>query len=129
MHELSITQSLFDLTLREAGRAGAQRVTRLEIRVGALTGIVPDSVRFYFEMLGKGSIAEGAELHFERVMPVARCRQCGAETPLKDSAEDEQPFAYAWLQAFSDTDCPACGAQDFALVGGHEFALVSIEVE
>ncbi|MCZ7542106.1 MAG: hydrogenase maturation nickel metallochaperone HypA [Anaerolineae bacterium] len=128
MHELSVTQSLFDLTLREAAKAGARRVAGLEVRVGALTGIVPDSVAFYFDLLGKGTIAEGAALRFEKVMPVARCRACGAETPLADSGDDA-PFAYAWLRAFGEMTCPACGGDDFELVGGHEFALVSIDVE
>ena len=129
MHELSITQSLFELTLREAERAGAQRVARLDIRVGALTGIVADSVRFYYEMLSKGTLAEGAQLHFERVLPVARCRRCGAETPLHDPDGSEARFAHAWLEAFAALTCPACHADDFELVGGHDFALVSIDVE
>ena len=129
MHELSITQALFDLTLREAQSAGVERVAGLEVRVGTLTGIVPDSVRFYFEILSKGSIAEGAALHFEKVMPTARCRQCGTETPLQDAGVEDPAFAYAWLQEFSEMVCPQCGAQDFELVGGHDFALVSIDVE
>lgn len=131
MHELSITQALVDLTLREAAQAGAQRIARLDLRVGALTGIVPDSVAFYFEILTKDTPAEGAALHFERVMPVARCRQCRAETPIaEDRPDGDAPrFAHAWLQAFAEMTCPACGAQDFELVGGHEFALVSMEVE
>jgi hydrogenase nickel incorporation protein HypA/HybF len=128
VHELSVTQALLDLALHEAEAAGAQRVGALEVRVGALTGIVPDSVAFYFEMLSKGTTAEGAELRFVKVMPSARCRQCGEETTL-DAPDDDTPFAHAWLEAFGSMACAACGSEDFELVGGHDFSLVSLEVE
>jgi hydrogenase nickel incorporation protein HypA/HybF len=128
VHELSVTQALLDLALREAEAAGAKRIGALDVRVGALTGIVPDSVAFYFEMLSKGTTAEDAALRFTKVMPTARCRQCGEETTL-DAPGDDTPFSHAWLETFAGMVCAACGSDDFELVGGHDFSLVSLEVE
>lgn len=129
MHELSVTQSLLDLALQEGRAAGAHQITALDVRVGALTGIVPDSVTFYFEMLSEGTIAEGAELRFEKVFPKARCRECGQQMPLDVSSDEQTRFSYAWLEAFTELVCAQCGGDDFELAGGHEFALVSIEIE
>ncbi|MBN1285670.1 MAG: hydrogenase maturation nickel metallochaperone HypA [Anaerolineae bacterium] len=129
MHELSVTQALIDLAMQEGRAAGARRITALTVRVGALTGIVPESVTFYFEMLGKGTLAEGAELRYEKIFPEARCRRCGHTAPLSAQPDEETRFSYAWLEAFAGMVCAQCGAQDFELIGGHDFALVSIEIE
>ncbi|MGD8998651.1 MAG: hydrogenase maturation nickel metallochaperone HypA, partial [Anaerolineae bacterium] len=67
MHELSVTESLLEIALRHAARAGAARITRLNIVVGELSSIVDESVQFYWDIVSRGTMAEGAELHFERV--------------------------------------------------------------
>ena len=64
MHELSITESILDITLRHARQAGAGRVTNLYLVIGQLASIVDDSVQFYWDIVAKGTLAEGAHLHF-----------------------------------------------------------------
>jgi hydrogenase nickel incorporation protein HypA/HybF len=113
MHELSITQSLLEIALRHAERAGTQRITRLNLVIGELTSIVDDSVQFYWDIVSQGTIAEGAQLHFERVPGTLRCLGCSATFPL--NARD-----YA---------CPACGEKRVVAAGGDDFRLESIEVE
>jgi Zn finger protein HypA/HybF involved in hydrogenase expression len=49
--------------------------------------------------------------------------------PLDVSSGEQTRFSYAWLEAFTELVCAQCGGDDFELVGGHEFALVSIEIE
>ncbi|NDJ61376.1 MAG: hydrogenase maturation nickel metallochaperone HypA [Chloroflexi bacterium] len=130
MHELSITQALYDLTLDEANGLGANRVTALTVQVGALTAIDPSAVVFYFETMSKGSCAEGALIHFDKVMPTARCQNCHHEMPIPTSATNGSAgFNYAWLQDYNQMVCENCGHQRFELVGGHEFALLSLEIE
>ena len=126
MHELGLTQALFDLAMRHARSAGAGRITALEVRVGALSGIVPDSVSFYFDMIAQDTIAAGAALRYEIVPPIARCRQCGRETRL---AGGENFSPYDWFEQFNALTCPNCGGQEFELLGGREFALASIDIE
>lgn len=113
MHELSITQSILEIALRYAEQAGARRITRLNLVIGDLSNIVGDAVQFYWDIVGKGTIAEGATLHFERVPATLRCLDCNRAFPL-----DGREYA-----------CPSCGGERIALAGGDDFRLESIEVE
>ncbi len=113
MHELAVTQSMLDLALEYAGRAGAQRITRINLVVGELSGIVDDCVQFYFDFVSKGTLAEGARLVFEWQPARLRCRACGHEFALQDGN---------WA-------CPVCQAQGGEIIAGREFYMESIEVE
>lgn len=112
MHELSVTQSVLDIALAHAEKAGADRVVRIYLTIGALSGIVDDSVQFYFDFVAQDSIAEGAELVFDRVPAQFRCQACGATY----EPEDE------------DWSCPLCGETQPQVIGGQAFRVDSIEV-
>lgn len=112
MHELSVTQSVLDIALRHADEAGAKRITRLNLVVGDLSSIVDESVQFYWDIISEGTIAEGADLHFERVPGTLRCLACGHTFSLNE-----------------DFVCPACGEKQVVAVGGDDFRLDSIEIE
>jgi hydrogenase nickel incorporation protein HypA/HybF len=119
MHELAITQSMLEVALRHAQQAGAQRIVRINLVVGDLSGIVGESVQFYFDIISRGTLAEGAELVFRRVPAGFRCRACGAEyEPHAPGAAPDMTWA-----------CPACGQLQPEVVGGREFLVESIEVE
>ncbi len=113
MHELSITESLLEIALRHARKAEAQRIIRLNLVIGELASIVDDSVQFYWDIVSRDTIAEGAELHFERLPATLRCLSCDHVFPL-----DGREYA-----------CPACGSERVVAAGGDEFRLESIEVE
>lgn len=113
MHELSVTQSLLEIALRHGERASARRIVRLNLVIGELASIVDDSVQFYWDIVSQGTIAEGAELHFERVPATLRCLSCDHTFPL-----DGREYA-----------CPACGERKVVAAGGDEFRLESIEIE
>ncbi len=125
MHELSITQAILDTALRHAEQAHVKAIRTLHLRVGALSGIVPDSVRFYFDLISKGTGAEGARLEIELVLPRARCRACGAEYDLAFEAE----AAGAWLAQLGSLESCACGQRDYELSGGTGCHLDSMDVE
>ncbi|MGQ9468064.1 MAG: hydrogenase maturation nickel metallochaperone HypA [Anaerolineae bacterium] len=113
MHELSVTQSILDIALTHAQGAGASRILQISLAVGELSGIVGESVQFYFDFLSKGTIAEGAELVFRHVPARFRCLDCGTEY---------EPNGTDWT-------CPQCGALQPIAVGGQELLVESIEVE
>lgn len=113
MHELSVTQSILDIALRHAEQGGARRIVRLNLVIGELATIVDDSVQFYWDIVSRGTIAEGAEMHFERVPGILRCLGCGHTFPL-----DGRDFA-----------CPACSETQVVAAGGDDFRLESIEVD
>jgi len=113
MHELSVTESLLEIALRHAEQANAQRIIRLNLVIGELSGIVDDSVQFYWDIVSQGTIAEGALLHFDRVPASLRCLDCEHTFPLNGR----------------DYTCPECGERRVVTVGGDDFRLDSIEVE
>ena len=113
MHELSVTQSILTITLKHAQRAGAARVKELNLVVGELSSIVDDSVQFYWDMISRGTIAEGAVLHFRRIPAALHCEDCAHEFPL-----DHREYV-----------CPACGSQRVRVTRGDEFFLESIDVD
>jgi hydrogenase nickel incorporation protein HypA/HybF len=114
MHELSVTQSILDIALRHAERAGAQRILAINLVIGELTGFVDDSIQFYFDFLSKDTLAQGARLNFERVRARVRCLACGAEYV--------PPGTRLWA-------CPKCEALGSEVIAGREFSVASIEVE
>ncbi len=79
MHEYAVTDSLLKQVLAEAEKRGRARIVKINLCVGESAGIVPDCVRFYFETMRNGTLAEGAELEFRRAPLVLRCPKCGAE--------------------------------------------------
>jgi hydrogenase nickel incorporation protein HypA/HybF len=112
MHELSVTQSVLDIALAHAERAGADRVVRIHLTIGALSGIVDDSVQFYFDFVARDTIAAGAELVFDRVPAQFRCQACGATYEPRDE----------------DWSCPLCEETKPEVIGGRDFCVDSIEV-
>ena len=112
MHELSITKSMLDLVLDQAQKNGAEKVQGINLVIGEMSGVVDDCVRFYFDFLSKGTIAEGAHISVKIVPVQARCRECGKQ--FKFNGLD-------WL-------CPNCGTTQINIVEGKELYLESIEV-
>jgi len=111
MHEASIVQSLIDL-VRENVPEGS-RVRKVHVRVGLLTGVSPDSMQFYFEILREGTPCEEADLAVALEPLKAECESCGRQMML------DEPL---WL-------CPHCGGSRLRFANGDELNLSSIEVE
>jgi hydrogenase nickel incorporation protein HypA/HybF len=74
MHELSIAMAVVDVCSRHA--AGT-RILRVRVEVGQLAAVLPDSLRFCFEVCAKGTVAEGAELDILEIPGRALCEVCG----------------------------------------------------
>jgi hydrogenase nickel incorporation protein HypA/HybF len=108
MHELAVTQEIVEI-LRE--RAGKRKVRRVVIEIGKLSLILPDAVRFCFDLCAEGTPAEGAQLEILEPAGRARCRDCGGEVAL------EQPFGRC-----------ACGSTDLDWISGEELKVKEMEV-
>lgn len=114
MHELAITEGILSVVLEAAQASGARRVLAVDLVVGALTGFVDDSIRLYFDLLSRGTPAEGAILRIRREPGRGRCGTCGAEFPV------EPPLIPA---------CPSCGSPQIRIQGGTQCIVERIEVE
>ena len=113
MHELAITQSMFELVLKHAEQAEAKKVAKINLIIGEMTGVVGDSVQFYLDFLSKGTVAEEAVLSIKMVPPEARCRDCSETFELKE---------FDWT-------CPSCQGKSLEIIAGKELFVESIEVE
>ncbi len=113
MHELAVTESILEIALRHASRVNAQRITTLNLVIGQMASVVDDSIQFYWDMIAKGTLAEGANLNFTRLPAEFTCKNCQAKFAPVDS----------------DFNCPACGSSSVILTSGSEFFLDSIEIE
>src|SRR5579872_6265656 len=107
MHELSIMNSALELALDQAEKAGAVRVHVVRLRIGALSGVVPDALRFAFEALTPGTLAEGAVLDIEGIPARFWCSTCAREFQTEDF------FA----------ECPNCHQPSAELRAGREMEL------
>jgi hydrogenase nickel incorporation protein HypA/HybF len=88
-------------------------VSVITIKLGQLSSLVDDSIRFYWDLIAADTIAEKAELRFERVPARALCLDCSAEFALS-----KDTFA-----------CPMCRSERFRIIAGDEMSVESIEVE
>ena len=113
MHELAITQSMLDLVLKQAEEAEAEKVEKINLVLGEMTGVVGRCVQFYFDFLAKGTPAEGAALNFKVIPTTARCQNCLKEFKLGE---------FDWT-------CPHCQSNNIEIIGGKELFVESIEVE
>lgn len=117
MHELAIVDAIIQQVTAEVQASGhAGRVKRIDLSIGRLSGVHPDSVRFGFEALSPGTTLEGAELAIEEPPALCTCSACGRETELVDMLE---------LVAA----CPQCGSGRIVVHGGRELLLMSVELE
>ncbi len=111
MHEASIVESLIEMVRQQV--PDGTRVTRVNVRVGLLTGISPDCLHFYFDFLRENTVAANAELSVEEAPLSTTCAACNATLALDE---------LTWI-------CPSCGGALLAFSGGNELDLVSLEVE
>ncbi|GAB2998401.1 hydrogenase maturation nickel metallochaperone HypA [Amycolatopsis acidiphila] len=108
MHELSVTQSVVDAIVERMGDA---EVAAVCLEIGKLSGVVPDSVRFCFEVVCAGTTLEGARLDILEPGGQARCRDCDGEFALPDLI----PL------------CP-CGSANVEITAGRQLRIRSVEV-
>ncbi len=113
MHELSIMQSALSVALESARQAGATRVHSIRLRIGALSGVVPDALEFAFEALTPGTAAEHAKLAVEHVPARFWCATCTREFEAEDML----------------AECPECHTLSAELRAGREMEVASLEID
>ena len=108
MHELAIAESVVDTVTQ---RLPGARITRVHLEIGALSGVVADSIRFCFDLATEGTGLERATLEITEPPARCRCRGCGTEF------QPDSPIVL----------CP-CGSADVAVLGGEELKILSVRV-
>lgn len=108
MHELAVTQELIDLA---CSRAAGSQIKRLVVEIGKLSCVLPDAMRFWFEMCRENTLAAAAALEIIEKPGLGRCRLCQSEVLLES--------AYA--------QC-ICGSSDLEWICGDELTIKELEV-
>ena len=108
MHELAITQSVVDMV---AERTAGRPVSLVRLEVGRLSGVVPDAMEFYYELIIGGTALEGSTLVIEQTPGAAHCRSCG-----RDFTLDELILLCR------------CGSAEVDLIAGRELRVLSVEL-
>lgn len=113
MHEMTVAAKLVDLINGVVADQAAEAAMTARIRLGVLTCINPDSLRFGFEALSRETTAADCELDIQIVPAMAVCRECG------------------WSGTISDPlmlTCRGCEGRDLELSEGQELTLKTVAV-
>jgi hydrogenase nickel incorporation protein HypA/HybF len=126
VHELSLSSAIVETVERHAD---GRRVTHVSMRIGALRQVVGDSLAFYFEIVARGTVCEGARLEHEPVRALLRCHECDCEwdpAPPPVATHGDALDAMPGLPGFR---CPKCRSGGAEVLSGGEFEVESIDVE
>jgi hydrogenase nickel incorporation protein HypA/HybF len=110
MHELSITRNVVGIV---GEKAQGQKVLRVTLEVGRLSGLLAEAIRFCFDICAQGTALEGATLQIVDVQGRGLCSACGAEPVMT------MPLGR----------CPVCHAPSLRIVAGTELKIKEMEVE
>jgi hydrogenase nickel incorporation protein HypA/HybF len=112
MHEVSIMQEAVRMAVETAEARGARRILSLRLRIGALSGVVPDALQFAFDAVTQGTMAEGARLEIDSVPASGWCRVCQLEFECEDLL----------------SECPRCHNVSGELRRGRELDIAAVEM-
>ena len=113
MHEMGIAMQIVQIATESIPKDMAHaRVARVNLKVGKLAAVVPDSLRFCFEVATRETPLAGAELHIEEVPVVARCNDCHTEWTINEPA----------------FTCNKCSSGAIKLLSGRELDIETIEI-
>lgn len=113
MHELSLCEGVLQVLQDNAKSQGYQRVKAVWLEIGVLSGVEVEALRFGFDVVTRGSLADNARLVIIDVPGEAWCMQCSKNVPAK--------------QRFDA--CPDCGSYQLQVVSGEEMRIKELEVE
>ncbi len=112
MHEVSIMENILSIVEPRARAVGANRITRITVRVGELSGVAPEALEFAFQALTPGTLAEGGDLVIERIPVRCFCKTC------RRQFQPDGPFYI----------CPDCHEPTNEILSGRELEIASVEI-
>lgn len=114
MHELGIMSEVLKSAIRVCEKNGGSRVTKVTMRIGVMSGVVPYFARSMFQTICKGTICEDCKVSIIEEPAVFACTKCGEKTTYKDLAPE-----YV---------CSSCGSPQLKLLSGHDFKIDNIAI-
>lgn len=115
IHELAVTDEIFNIVLQHAQDNKAKRVVSIHLRVGEMLGLTEEWIQWYFDHLSQGTIAEGGKIIFTKSPIIFQCESCRHTMSTEVSNNDTMC-------------CPSCGNSKMVMLNGREFFIESIGV-
>lgn len=112
MHELSVAESMLEIVEAAARRHDARRVSAIRLEIGALSCVDAAALRFCFDAVTRGTIADGAQLQIDTAAGEAWCMPCSEAVPLLALG----------------SACPRCGGYQLEVTQGDAMRVRDIEV-
>ncbi len=113
MHEMALCNSLIGVIEDQAKVHAYSRVRTVYLEIGTWACVEPEALRFTFDLVARGTLAEGAALEITETRPEAWCPSCRHAVPM--------------TQRFDP--CPDCGGHDLQLSGGGDLRIKQLEVD
>ena len=113
MHEMGVAMEIVKIAVSSIPDNMADvRVKRINLKAGKLAAIVPESLRFCFDIAARDTPLSGVELNIEEIPVVARCRDCNTEWTINEAV----------------FTCQKCNSGSIDILSGRELDIVSLEV-
>lgn len=113
MHEMSLCESILQTLEQQASVQQYHNVKTVWLEIGALAGVEIEALRFSFDLVVRGSLAEGAKLEIVTVPGLAWCLPCGRVVEVQQLYDE----------------CPLCGSHQLQVTDGHQMRIKELEVE
>lgn len=113
MHELVIVEGILDVIIPEVKKHHAEKILSIKLKIGEMSGVVPECIHEYFGVASKGTIAEGAKVIIEKTPVMITCPDCGYSGEIRKGMHE----------------CPSCGSLRFRITSGSEYFIDSVEAE
>ncbi len=113
MHEMALAESVREIVDATARRNGARRVAAVRLEIGALAMVEVDAMRFAFDVIKRGSLADSARLEIVEAAGRAWCMRCSRSVEIARRGDA----------------CPSCSSHQLQVNGGERMRVLEIEVE
>jgi len=113
MHEYSIVQSLLDSCEDHAKQNNSEKVSKVVVKIGVMSGVEPDLLQTAFDTFKEGTICEGCEFVINIQPIVIKCHNCSKESTLTKN----------------EYYCPECESIELDIIDGEEMYLMQLELE
>ena len=113
MHEMSLAEGMLQIVEDSARANDATRVAAVWLEIGTLAQVEREALRFCFDAVTRGGVADGARLEIVDVPGAAWCMPCGERVP---------------IAAIGDP-CPRCGSYQLQVVAGGDMRVREIAIE
>jgi len=117
-------QRILETVLDAAKQNGAEKVLEINLKIGELTFLNPEQLRFAFSILSEGTVAEDATLRIETVKPRIQCSSCGYEGPIEYDGPE-----YHLLGVALSLKCGRCGSAEVEITSGRECSVKDFRIK